>query len=393
MKTQVVILGGGISGLCAAYFLKDRFDVILLEASHRVGGWIHTVKKEGMLFELGPRGFRPSEKTECLVHELNLSLLPANEAAKKRFLLRKGKLTPFSPKILLAYLPALLVDLFAQPAKEDESIAQFFTRHFSRKVAEDLIDPMCRGVFGGDITKLSMESCFPCLWKIDQEFGSILRGMRKKKQPKHKVSLYSFKEGMESLPRALAHALGKRIHLNTPVTKIEPGLVNGIFPADVIISALPFPALQNLLPQLSLHLPWQKITAVNLGWRNHSLPQRGFGFLAPSKEQQPFLGMTWDSQIFPEQSSGTRACLMTHDEPNKAVESALKLLRLPSPDIKIVQEAHIPQYPVGHKKALDALRKQLPEHFYLLGNSYSGVAVNDCVNAAKSLSDALIASR
>ena len=332
------IIGAGISGLTAAYYLRDHNPVVY-EKTGRVGGWIRTVEKEGFLFELGPRGFRPHPDTLQLCHELGLKPLPCSKEAKKRFVLLGDQLKPFSLMLLLKN--GLLKDLFTKPCqKSDESIADFFRRHFSQNFVENIVDPMVKGIYAGDAEMLSVKNCFPKLWELDQKRGRLLQ-----KPPKSGVSLYSFEKGMEELPKALAKHVDVRFH-----TEATEGII-----------ACPW---DNKPPYLSL-------TTVSMGW-HCPLPKKGFGFLAPSKEKKRFLGMTWDSNVFPDQKGKGRICVMTLEKNGKEIaqEAAERYLGLKNPDVILEHhcENAIPQYPVGYEK---------PGH---LGHNCS---VNDCIAKAK----------
>ncbi|MCP5469769.1 MAG: protoporphyrinogen oxidase [Chlamydiales bacterium] len=358
---KILIVGAGISGLAAAHYLREH-EVTIVEKSDRPGGWIKTVHQDGFLFELGPRGFRPMPNTLELSEGLDLIQSPL----KKRYLLQNNKLKPFSPLLLLRH--GLLNDLFTKPCPdEDESIADFFARHFSKSFVENIVDPAVKGIFGGDPKELSMRSCFPTVWKRDQEKGTLLHF------PKGKPTLHSFKQGMEELPKKLAQ--GKNIQYNTEF--------RGEFDADVTIITTPY---GMTTPRLSL-------TTVSMGWHKAELPKPGFGFLVPSKEKKPFLGMTWDSEVFPQQRGKTRICIMML-EPNErvALEAAKEYLGLPTPDSLIMHTAEnaIPQYRLNHHKELAAVRAKLPPNVYLIGSGTDGVAINDCITTAKNLSFKLL---
>jgi len=153
---KIVILGGGISGLATAWFLSRRFkndSITLLESSDRFGGWIRTVKEGDFLFEVGPRGFRPSGKgqnTLSLIQELGIEkeLIFADESAKRRFIYLDGRLQLFSPLLLLkqGLLSALFKDFTTPPSQEDdESIYDFCLRRFNKKLTKKIVDPVVKG--------------------------------------------------------------------------------------------------------------------------------------------------------------------------------------------------------------------------------------------------------
>lgn len=360
---KVVIIGAGISGLAAGWFHKQKGNqVTILEKSDRVGGWIRTTSVGDFLFEEGPRGFRPTGKgkrTLALVKELGIEkeLLPACKEAKIRYIAKDGKLhrfSPFKPSLLYALIRYRLT---SRSKEEDESIASFCSRRFGKKCTETLIDPLVKGIFGGKIEELSMRSCFPSLWE-----GSF------KKPERTPVSLYSFRNGMETLTQTLGRRLEEHILLNTPVPDIEK------LEADLIIAAIPSPSFT-----------YRTLTTANLGWKGRLLPKRGFGFLVPSIENEKIMGMTWDSELFPEHNSGemTRICVMLEGEQKMemALEGVKKYLGIEGiPDAALIRYPKLPHYLIGHQKRLSFFQKHSPLLF--IGNTYSGVGVNDCIEAA-----------
>lgn len=397
---KIAILGAGISGLSAAWYLKKRFgreiEIVIYEKSNRVGGWIRTTNASGFLFEEGPRGFRPLGKgknTLELVHELGLrdQLVAADPNSKIRYLALKGKLHRFSLPFLIrhGFLKAILRDLITKKTdQEDESIASFFNRRFSSKITELVVDPLSKGIFGGDCQALSIRSCLPGLWNLEKEHRSITRGFLKQKREKAPAPLYSFLQGMESLPKRLAEALEGKIHLSTTIDHLND------VEADLIISALPSSALAGLLGEKD-PLEYATLSTVNLGWHGSVLKKRGYGFLVPSREKSSTLGMTWDSEVFPAHNGAkeqTRICVMIGGVQTKAelytaamrsVNAYLKISEKPA--LCSIKTAHsaIPQYTLAYHQRMVDFKKKLPPHLIAIGNCFEGVSVNDCIFNAK----------
>ncbi len=380
---KIIIIGAGISGLAAGWFHKQKgHDVTILEKSARPGGWIRSSCEEGFLFEQGPRGFRPAGKgkrTLELVKELGLEkeLVAADRAARKRYVAMKGRLRPFSPPLLLRLgaLRAFVRDRCTPPTTaDDETIADFCARRFNRKLTTWLVDPLVKGIFCGEAEELSMRSCFPRVWEADKK-GSVTRNLSKGKE-KPPASLYSFREGMETLPKRLAELLEENIQYETPITDLDN------LEADRVIAAVPAYALTDRHPFI-----YASMTAVSLGWNGNLLPKKGYGFLIPSAEKENILGMTWDSDIFPEQNNGeqTRVCVMikgeaTLEEALRAVKKYVGIDRAPDAHVITHATEAIPQYLFGHHKRLDYFKKQFDCE--LIGNNYTGVGINDCIEAA-----------
>lgn len=332
---SALIVGGGITGLSAAWFLHKQdptLKITLFEKENRLGGWIRTSHQGGFLFEQGPHTFPFSRSPHLLslIQALNLELIPS--AATKRYILQSGRL-----RSLTSFLPMLLPHLFKRPPAllEDESIYSFASRHFSPKIAETLFDPLTLGIYAGDIRTLSIRRCFPTLCQ-----GPLFKHFRPSK------GLFTLKDGMEALIHALAK-LPIDIHLNRPAQKIgeKEVIAQGkIWRADHVLSALPPP------------LPARSLWVINLGYENAPLPKKGLGYLVPTKEKESLLGVLFDSEIFPQQNKQgqTRLTAMVRAEEKEPLQAALSGLKrhlglMVKPDYTAVLFAKdsIPQFEVG----------------------------------------------
>ena len=230
-----LVVGGGISGLVCAYALrKAGIDAQLVEASPRPGGVISSVTRDGFLLELGPHSFSGTPALRELCAELGVSkeLLQAPPHAP-RFVLIDGKLRPVPmspPAFFLSSLIngstkwALMRDLLGKsiPPDGDESVAAFVRRKFSPQLLDRLVGPFVSGIYAGDPERLSVRSAFPQLYEAEKAAGSIVRGMlrlaKSKKGPRERPTLQSFREGSDTLVRALANNLGPALLTQTCVT-------------------------------------------------------------------------------------------------------------------------------------------------------------------------------
>lgn len=359
-----VVLGGGISGLSAAYYLlkSGSRKLLLFEASNRIGGWIWTSKeKNGLIFEQGPRTIRPRFETGLntlqLVEELGISNLvtgipSSHPTAKNRMIFVNGKLhaLPSSLSQLFFRQPpfskplaaALLHDIYAEKKTlDDESIYSFVERRLGRELAEYAISPMICGICAGNAKEISVKFLMKSLFEWEQTHGSITKGLLAtawkhkhklwsksptadltnqtlaSKARKEKWSVWSLKGGLEVLPQTLLKRIqsqGAEVELNTSCTQIEfnkegASLILGDkkIQATNVISTIPAQNLallvENQHPMLSKELSkisCVTVAVVNLAFKGNVLNYNAFGFLIPPSEQRPILGVIFDSCSFPQ---------------------------------------------------------------------------------------------
>ncbi|HEY7696839.1 MAG TPA: protoporphyrinogen oxidase, partial [Vicinamibacteria bacterium] len=225
---RVVVIGGGISGTAAAFTAKKRarqlgmdLDVVLLEKEAEIGGKALSLEEDGWLFETGPLGYLNNEPiVDELAREAGLEdeLVRAGEARHHRYVVARGKprevkTNPFgfAAAGILSFSGLLRVarEPFVPGRHDegDESVWDFAARRLGPEFADRLIHPMVLGIFAGDAKRLSLPSSFPIMAELEREHGSLIRAQfaraRRKKGPRGSV-LSSFREGMQSLPRALA---------------------------------------------------------------------------------------------------------------------------------------------------------------------------------------------
>lgn len=450
MKFHNIIIGAGISGLALGWFLKKHFEdqsLTILEASDRVGGWIRSHREQGFLFEEGPRSCRSKGAgldTLQLIEDLDLceEVISASPAAKKRFIYSDGKLQAvpnsffsflLSP-LMKGVLPALCKEWHIPPSHlEDESIADFVSRRFSKNIASKLMDPLVSGIYAGDISKLSLRSCFPEMHRLEQEHGSMLKGMLRKKCMKNdkspfleamrKSSIFSFVDGMETLTSSLHAQLGNVVRLSTGAKSlkivhdaVEVSLHSGeVLQGDRVFLAIPAFAAAQLLQTVDRGLSeemdktvYASVAVVNMGWNQKVLKQEGFGYLIPSSEKQDVLGIVFDSCALAQQNSHDNETRLTAmlggmhrpeierfslDEIKGKTYSALnRHLNITDPPqavrVSIAKQA-IPQYEVGHQVRFNLIKSRLDHlsnaRISLLGSAFRGVSVNDCIAEAKKI--------
>jgi oxygen-dependent protoporphyrinogen oxidase len=471
---RVVVVGGGIAGLTTALHLKDGagdvpdgLDVVVVEAADRAGGNIQTDRVEGFTIEKGPNGFLDNvPTTPSLVRRLGLEsqLVRANEAAAKRFLFRGGRLhlLPSGP---VGFLKSSVLSVrgrirvfgepFARGKEEgvDESIFDFARRRIGEEAASVLIDAMVSGVFAGDVRELSLASSFPKMAAMEEEYGGLVRAMvarmRERRAARREVALLqnqgegveeltrpggpagpggtltSFREGLDTLPDALARELGGGVQCGFQVAAIErppsedpsasKWLVRStsgeVLRADALVMALPAPgarrvlgALDGTLADLVGKMPSAGLAVVALGYESRAVggAPDGFGFLVPRGSGMRSLGCLWDSSIFPNRAPEEKVLLRVmiggaHD-PEAVDEGEESLLRQVREDLDRAMGINaeplfsrvyrwpsgIGQYTVGHGGRMDAVARRLQDlpGLWLAGSSFYGISMNACIEKA-----------
>jgi len=447
----VAIVGGGITGLTAAFRLSRRnIPVTLYEAGDCVGGPIQSLKENGYLSEYGPNTIlETSPKITSLINDLGLEQRRwnSNPAMDKNYIVRDGKLRalPLSP-IRFATSP-----LFSIPAKlrlacepfirrkssdEDESLADFVMRRFGKEFLDYAINPFVTGVYAGIPENLSVRYGFPKLKALEDNYGSILRGAilgareRKKRAEveKSKAKKLSFDEGLQVLPDTLQDQLRESIALRTQVTCLRPTADGWVVTVNAngqeeqrthsaVILCAPAhkiariqieaeqPTDLSLLDEI-VHPPVARIT---MGFRREDVadPLDGFGFLVPKAENLNILGTTFSSSIFENRAPSGNVLLTTFiggcRQPELAMEPAGKLFELTLRDLKRIlgvrgeptYQNHwlfpraIPQYNVGHKRFVDFMNatENRLPGLYFAGSFRDGISAGSCIVSGHDIAD------
>jgi oxygen-dependent protoporphyrinogen oxidase len=452
MHKPVIILGAGITGLALGYFLLQHgIDFLILEKDAHPGGHIRSIREGPYLMDTGPNSLQAQHpRVQQLIDELGLQAqqVYARPAANKRYIFRQGKLypLPMDPKALLRSRLLsfhakwrLLREPFIRPQKQQttESVANFIRRRLGEEWLDYVVNPFVGGVFAGDPEQLDLRSAFPMAYRMEQEFGSLLKGMqslaskKKNSPPEHKTRLFSFQSGMQALPNAIYAQLHEHVLLHTAALSINrrstgfelictAGSIKQVFSCDVLVSTIPAYTLADLLDDdcawVKPHLQaivYPPVMVVFAAYSQKAIrqPLDGFGFLVPAKENLSFLGAIWSSSLFPERSPVDQAAFtlfaggMRHPEiASEArpawVERMLKefeqIMGIDQPPVFTRQwfwQQAIPQYDLSypdHELAFQKLEQQYPG-LYLAGNYRGGIAVGNCLLMAHELSHRIVA--
>ncbi|MGA9981785.1 MAG: protoporphyrinogen oxidase [Candidatus Sulfotelmatobacter sp.] len=359
--TRIAIVGGGISGLSAAFVLEEHIrngvaaEYVLYESSPHLGGVLRTEHIDGCVVEAGPDSFiteKPWAADLCRAVGLGDQLIGSNDAERKTYILVHGKLVVL-PDGLMFLVPTKILPTGASPlfswktklrmaqemflppraANCDESVASFVERHYGAEVVDRLADPLLSGVYGGEAANLSVRAVLPRFAEMERTHGSLGRAMlaaRKKmahasnKQPPPLFT--SLKNGMQQLTEVVAaHLTPSSVLTNAPVDAIQregdswivsAGLKSDEF--DAVILAVPAHAAASLLRMCSRELStevasieYSSSITVGLGYDRgvrQSLPP-GFGFLVPRSEGKRLLAATFVHNKFPHRAPDDRALL------------------------------------------------------------------------------------
>jgi protoporphyrinogen/coproporphyrinogen III oxidase len=443
----VLIVGGGISGLVCAHALRHRgMAAEVVEACGRAGGSIHSERREGYLLELGPQSFSGTAPLLALCTELGIAgdIVQAPPHASRYVLVASGlKQVPLNPPgfftsdlVSARTKWAIARDLFGKshPPEQDESVGAFVRRKFSAELLDRLVGPFVSGVYAGDPERLSLRSAFPMLHDAEMQKGSVIRGMMAKSRegPRQQPTLLSFRDGAETLARALATRLAEKLQLNARVTRIRSNRVGDSFQvtvqgqsqeetilADNLVIATPTDVAAGFLHDVNRNLEsllgqieYAPAAVVSLGYRRSDVghPLAGFGFLVPRSAGLRVLGTVWNSSLFPGRvpdgqvlltsfvggATDPRAATLQPGELSSLVHSEIAPLlaihRAPGFSNGTIYPRALPQYNLGHAERLAAIedhRRKVP-NLWLVGNYLRGPAIGACIEQSLNVADQIL---
>lgn len=353
-RPRVVIIGGGIAGLAAAYHLaKQRPDaeIVILERETRLGGKIVTEHTDGFVIEGGPEALLSAKPRLLeLCHELGLGerLVGTNPAARRTFIRRKGRLQPL-PEGLSGMVPTRLrpialsplisplgklrmgLDLVLPAARGDgdESLAGFVERRLGREAYRWLVDPLVGGIYAGDGRRLSLTATAPHLRQLEREHGGLIRGAIAAKRraaaspaPPQAPPFLAPRSGLGEIVASLRERLtAAGVEIETGVAAAAVRERDGGFEiarsrgdaicADAVICATPAFVTAELLQGIDIEIadalraiPYASVATVVLAYPAAAIPRPldGSGYLVPRAEGGPVNACTWVSAKWPERA-------------------------------------------------------------------------------------------
>ncbi len=452
IKSDVTIIGAGLTGLSLAYFLKKAGkSVTIIEKNKHIGGVIQTFEKEGFTYETGPNtGVLSHGETVELFEDLkeDCSLEIANPQANNRWIWKKNKWNnlPANPHTFLSSTLFTAKDkwnICLEPFRKkgtnpEETLADMVRRRLGESFLDYAVDPFISGIYAGDPEKLVTKYALPKLYNLEQKYGSFIGGSHKKaKEPKTETEkkatrkVFSVEGGLGQLINALCNKIGEEnifTHSETTIKKENDNYISHvstdsetvIIESKHVVSTIGGYALPKILPFLN-EIQLQDITNVNYApvtqvivaynnWNGKKLD--AFGGLIPTKENKNVLGILLTGSLFKNRKPEDGALLsvylggikkpdlihLSDEEITTLVLNEVKDL-LNSSDtpefVKIFRhEKAIPQYEASSKQrfeAIDKIQKENPG-LILAGNIRNGIGMSDRIKQAKDISEKILKS-
>ncbi|MCI0604435.1 protoporphyrinogen oxidase [bacterium] len=431
MIERGAVIGTGISGLVAAYFLQariPRLNLDIYDAQDRIGGVIRSEKIAGCVVEGGPDSFLTVKKSAvrlCEAINLGSELVGSNDRSRKTYLFQDGELREL-PEGFFLMVPTkfwsflktdlftwpgkleVLSDVFSFPEEKDIEAAEFLERRFGTEILQKIGEPMISGIYGANVSRLSLQTALPQIWEM-QKKGSIIRQLITRKASESAESLFTTLEnGMESLVARLQEKIDanwKPGHRVESVSRNADDWKIGDEHYDFVVLAGSLPRLN--VPEFaemdSLYKSIRRNSAVVVVLGFEGVKKEGFGWLVPASERRSILACTYVSNKFPRRSpenlflvrvflDGDQAALwMERSDDAIQIEILGELKRIAQIGSEPVfcrifrWKDAMPEYQVGHSAKIERLRKLTKLHHGLCmtGNIFSGVGVPDCIQHAQ----------
>jgi len=437
MKADVVVVGGGIAGLAAAYRLQQAgLDAVLLERTSRIGGKLQTERVNGFVVEAGPDSFLTTKPGAIdLARRLGMGDELHAPSISGASVMKDGRLYPL-PQGLSGLVPARLGPLLMSPvispagrlrlglerliparrSATDESLAGFMRRRFGREAYGRLIEPLMSGIYAGDGDQLSLTATFPQLRSTEMARGSLMRAFANRPRPAGSPFLAP-QSGIAALSEALEAALVRvDLRRETTVTAIRRSGTDWVVSTDrggeinsqsVILAVPAYDAADALtdtdseLAAILRLIPYVSVATVSLAYRasDVSEPLKGSGYVVPRRENRPIIAATWMSNKWAHRAppghvlvraflgrAGRELILENSNETLIDVARAEMAQVLGASGTPILQRVFrfprgMPQYNLGHTDRLRRIERRLAQHpgLYLAGHAYRGVGIPDCI--------------
>ncbi|MBC1484020.1 protoporphyrinogen oxidase [Listeria sp. FSL L7-1485] len=450
---HIVIIGGGLSGLAAAYELQKthpNYTWELVEKEEELGGKFETVKRDGFLIEKGPDSFLARKPAGVeLVSELGLDNQLIANATGRSYIYHQNALHPIPegsvmgiPTNKQALLASTLISevgkaralqeptIPANTTKADQSIGDFFEVRFGKELVKTLIEPLLSGIYAGDIYKMSLRATFPQFEEAVAKHGSLMDGLQKGQlnTTGTKATIGAFRTlsgGLAMLPKALEQALPKKnLHTKKQATQIlkkgssyEITFEDGDkMTADGIIIAATHDTLIDLLAETTTspfaNQPLTTLATVSLAYDESDVPilPDGTGYLVARTAPYKTTACTWVQKKWPHMVPENKMLLRgfvgkageswLEEASDEAIVSAVLKDYAEMMDIQSAplfyevsrMKSAMPQYLVTHQQRLKQLKENITTDYpgiYFAGMSYQGVGIPDCIAGARTAANNL----
>ncbi len=443
---KLAVVGGGLSGLAAAYFARQRAEVTLFERSDRPGGVIQTHRQGDLILEAGPDSILRSKPEALeLCRELGLEdeivsttgtggalvvkedrLYPIPDGFR---LMAPGRVLPFllSPVMSWAGKLRMALDLMLPPSDlDDPSLSEFVTARLGREAYERLAQPLIGGIYGADPERLSLAATQPQFLELARRHGSLLRGLWREGQAARGDSgarytlFFNFRGGTQTLIDRLVEAVGPALQLNASVEGLRRADEGGWLLTvdeeprhfDAVILAVPTYAQAALVQKWDRRLgealwsvPYSHSVTVNMVYDRSQLKRKlkAFGFVVPRIENWFLLACTFSSLKWPGRAPQDKLLLRgylggalgssilgwddaeTVETVHRELSYLLNLEGEPEQSLVSRYRDAMPAYCVGHGEVLERVAERLKRSptLALAGNGLHGVGIPDCIATAR----------
>ena len=442
---SVVVIGGGISGLSAAYYLaRGGVPSTILESRPRLGGVIQTERVEGCTLEAGPDSFLSAKPAAMdLIRELGLAdqVIGSNDRLRVTYVRKGGRLVPLPDGLMMVVptriLPLLTTRLLGwrtkfrmgmellrapRPKPGDESVAQFIEEHYGAEAVDYLAEPLLSGIYGGNPSQLSVTSVLPRFVELANQYGSLTRGVlaarAKAGRDRHAVPLFrTLQGGLGQLVDAVARAISGKVEVRQcraqTIQRVEAGFRiklddGGWLEADQMVvaseahsgSAL-LGGVDGRLAELLGTVPYSSSMTVALGFdaADFAHAPRGFGFLVPwvgtkfpyrvpegKVVARCFLGGMEDAGVLGESDEAVGVAVVRELQEIAGFTARPRFIRIAR------WPRSMAQYTVGHPQRLAEMQARTPPAggLHLAGNAYEGIGIPDCIRMGRRAAERIL---
>lgn len=456
MKKTIAIIGGGMAGLSADFYVQkvsaeNNLDVtpLILEATDHLGGKFDTLHRDGFVIERGPDSFLKRKTAAIdLARDLGLTEELVDNQTGKAYILYQGRLHLIPTGSVMGvpgdFLPLLETDLLSNEGKarvfeelllppmtpfDDQSVGAFFEQRVGKELVERVIAPLLSGVYGGDLYRLSLESTLPQFKRMAEQQQSLLQAVHGLASGKKTSQFATLRGGLSAFCTQIIERLQEKPLLNTAIQSIQAAgervelrSAGRSFEADAVILAAPLDAAQKLLPDFAaLHEQSSAddsgMTTVSLAFDQAAvqLANQGTGFVSSERGAGRLAAATWTHLKWPHTTPHGKALLRVfysheaqwdpqmltdHELAEKACRdlNAIEGVTIHGgPDFHVVTHMphSMPQYAVGHKqwlRALEVERSQRYSRIHLAGMAYDGVGIPDVIRQGRQAAEAAVES-